>query len=87
MLRFSDRLTSTSSTTPEQVKAAPADIGGSDETPKLSNGEALTSTDHEYSALVELLGLHQTVRALEAEYRVVTGADSPVSEALQIKRG
>jgi hypothetical protein len=87
MLRFSDRLTSTSSTTPEQLKAAPADIGGSDETPKVSNGEALASTDHEYSALVELLGLHQTVKALETEYRVVTGGESAVSEALHLKRG
>lgn len=87
MLRFSDRLTSTSSAPPEQVKAAPVVIGGSDEPPRVSNGEALTSTDHEYGALVELLGLHQTVKALEAEYRLLTGGDAPVSEALRPKQG
>ena len=56
MLRFSDRLTSTASTSLEQVKTINAP---SDETAIKSP----SPTDQEYIALVELIGLHQTVQS------------------------
>jgi hypothetical protein len=74
MLRFSDRLVSAPSTSSEQVIGV---NGSSDETPTATNGE---STDYEYSTLVELLGLHQTVKALEAEYCKITGVNIELSK-------
>jgi hypothetical protein len=71
MLRFSDRLTSTPPTSAEPTKAVAAGKGSPDETAaQLSN-----PTDTEYTALVELIGLHQTVKILEAEYSLITGTD------------
>jgi hypothetical protein len=83
MLRFSDRLTSTSSAPLELVKAAPADTGVSDEARKADKGETMTTKDTEYNAFVGLLGLHQTINVLEAEYGVVTAADGRATEARQ----
>ena len=80
MLRFSDRLTSTASTSLEQVKTINAP---SDETAIKSP----SPTDQEYIALVELIGLHQTVQVLEAEYSVVTGGDGKMNKEFDIKNG
>lgn len=70
MLRFSDRLTSTCSTLSEQVKSIATASVSSDDTTK-----STTATDQEYITLVELIGLHQTVKVLEAEYSLVAGGD------------
>jgi hypothetical protein len=86
MLRFSDRLTSSSAPL-ELVKTAPADTGVSDETSKADNGGIMSTKDTEYSALVGLLGLHQTIKVLEAEYSIVAAADGRVTEALQSEKG
>jgi len=83
MRRFSDRLTSSSSLPSEQGKGLSAPLNGtSDEYLKAVNGEATGSSDidREYATLVEMLGLHQTVKALEAEYRVITGGDDKESD-------
>jgi len=67
MIRFSDRLMSTSGPTAE-VNLPPTNCALSDE------GEGKPSTpEQEYSALVGLIGLHQTIRILEAEYSLVAG--------------
>jgi hypothetical protein len=83
MLRFSDRLTSTSSTQAEQPKAAAPVDGSSDET--LTSQTSLS--DQEYTALVELIGLHQTVKVLEAEYSLVTGGDGKIGKDDEVKHG
>ena len=80
MLRFSDRLTSTPSTSLEQVKTINTP---SDETAIKSP----SPTDQEYTALVELIGLHQTVQILETEYSLVTGGDSKMNKEFHIKNG
>lgn len=69
MRRFSDRLVSSSSNNAEHSKAFPEISLSSDEVETVSSG----SNDHDYTALVEMIGLHQTVKVLEAEYSLVTG--------------
>jgi hypothetical protein len=83
MLRFSDRLISTSSAPLELVKAAPADTRISDETRKADKGEIMITKDTEYNTLVGLLGFHQTIKVLEAEYGAVAAADGRATDALQ----
>jgi hypothetical protein len=79
MLRFSDRLTSTSSTLLEQVKTvAPASVSSDDTT------KSTTPTEQEYITLVELIGLHQTVKVLEAEYSLVAGGDGKLKSDVDI---
>jgi hypothetical protein len=80
MLRFSDRLTSTPSVPSEQVKTINVP---SDETAIKSPSPA----DQEYLALVELIGLHQTVKILEAEYSLVTGGNGKSNREFDIKNG
>lgn len=71
MRRFSDRLVSSSSTAAEQSKAPVPVNGYSDET----ESGSFSSHDPDYNALVETIGLHQTVKVLEAEYNLVTGGN------------
>ena len=74
MRRFSDRLTSSSSVPHEQGKVTVNTVNGnSDERLADITGEAMGSSDRDYAGFVEMLGLHQTVKALEAEYRAITG--------------
>jgi hypothetical protein len=75
MLRFSDRLNSltTSVQTPSKATIAPSD-------------ESLRSRDNEYNKLLELLGLHQTVKILEAEYCWAMGLDDKFGQA-NLKNG
>jgi len=81
MLRFSDRLSSTSSTTLDQVKATGGVNGTSDE---VASG---SPSEQEYTILVELIGLHQTVKILEAEYNLVLGGDGKLDKDYDIKSG
>jgi hypothetical protein len=74
MLRFSDRLTSTSGPTPE-VKLPVIDGPSSDE----ADTKSIPVPEQEYSSLVGLIGLHQTVKILEAEYSLVAGGDGKVA--------
>jgi hypothetical protein len=69
MRRFSDRLVSSSSISAEQSKAFAKINGSSDE----MGGDSSSSDDQDYTVLVEMIGLHQTVKVLEAEYSLVTG--------------
>jgi hypothetical protein len=69
MLRFSDRLTSTSSILSEQFKSVAAEGVSSDETSKSSTAP----TEQRYLILVKLVGLHQTVKVLEDEYSLISG--------------
>ena len=69
MLRFSDRLTSTSSILSGQSKSVTAERVSSDDTPKSST----TASDEGYVTLVKLVGLHLTVKVLEDEYNLVSG--------------
>ena len=69
MRRFSDRLVSSSSTTAEQSKTFATLNVSSDET----GSDSSSSNDQDYTTLVEMIGLHQTVKVLEAEYSLVTG--------------
>jgi hypothetical protein len=88
MLRFSDRLTSTSSGPPDQGKAASkASIGSSDESTMVTNLDPTGSGDHVYTSLVEMLGLHQTVKTLEAEYNAITGGETKGTEKMACKNG
>ena len=88
MRRFSDRLTSTSAGPPDQGKAvANAVSRGSDESITAFTEEAMGPSEHEYAILVEMLGLHQTVKALEAEYCALTGGDAKVSGDCKPKSG
>jgi hypothetical protein len=80
MLRFSDRLTSTSSTV-SQVKPVLAINDSSDETESKSS---TPTADQEYNNLVELIGLHQTVKVLEAEYSLVAGGNGKLNNALEV---
>ena len=83
MRRFSDRLTSSSSLPSEQGKGLSTSFNGSsDECLKGVTGEATGSSDidRQYATSVEMLGLHQTVKALEAEYRSITGGDDKGSD-------
>ena len=75
MRRFSDRLTSTSAT-------MIADNGSSDERAIKSS----SPTDQEYIALVEVIGLHQTVKILEAEYCLIVRDGKP-NKDLEVKLG
>jgi hypothetical protein len=43
--------------------------------------------DQEYATLVELIGLYQTVKVLEAEYNLVTGRDGKTNKGFDIKTG
>jgi len=70
MIRFSDRLMSTSGPTAE-VKLPPTNCSLSDE----DEAKPSTPPEQEYSTLVGLIGLHQTIRILEAEYSLVSGGD------------
>ena len=79
MLRFSDRLTSTSSALSEQVKSVAAANVSSDDTTKFS-----PPNDQEYITLVELIGLHQTVKVLQAEYNLVAGGDCKLNVDLEV---
>ena len=73
MRRFSDRLSSASSATSNN-KSKTID-GPSDDI--VGPLEATMSAGSDgYVALVKMLGLHQTVKILEAEYRLVTGINS-----------
>lgn len=83
MLRFSDRLTSTSTTPAEQSKDLAASRDSSDE-PSTDGSSPL---DRGYANLVELLGLHQTVRILETEYNCITGDSAKVKEGKDSKNG
>ena len=69
MLRFSDRLTSTSSILLEQYKSVATESVSSDDTSKPST----MPTDQGYLILVKLVGLHETVKVLEDEYNLVSG--------------
>src|ERR1700685_2783746 len=69
MRRFSDRLVSSSSTTVEQSKIFATINAASDET----ESDSSSSNDQDYTTLVEMIGLHQTVKVGEAWYSVVTG--------------
>ena len=83
MRRFSDRLVSSSSTAADQSKAF-ADINAySDETESVSS----SSSDHDYKALVEMIGLHQTVKVLEAEFSLVTGGTGKRNNMDESKSG
>jgi hypothetical protein len=64
---------STSGPTPE-VKLPVIDALPSDE----SERKLIPSPEQEYSSLVGLIGLHQTVKILEAEYSLVAGEDGKV---------
>ena len=76
MRRFSDRLTSSSSIPQDQGKTIAGIVkNGSDENKTNVSGETVGSNDRQYTGLVEILGLHQTVNALQAEYRAVTGGN------------
>ena len=80
MLRFSDRLTSTPSMSSEQAKT----INPSSDERAI---KSTSPTDQEYIALVELIGLHQTVKVLETEYNLVTGGDGKSNKEFDIKNG
>jgi hypothetical protein len=83
MLRFSDRLTLTPSTSAEPIKAAAAVNDSPDETTSQSSNP----TETEYTTLVELIGLHQTVKVLEAEYSLITGDDGQSNKGNEFKLG
>lgn len=88
MLRFSDRLTSTSSGPPDQGKlASNASSGSSDESTMVMSPDSTGSSDHVYASFVEMLGLHQTVKTLEAEYCAVTGGDTKGTNNVAFKKG
>ena len=75
MIRFSDRLMSSGPTAEVKLPA----------TNSLSvEGEAepSTSPEQEYSTLVGLIGLHQTIRILEAEYSLVAGGDRKLGSSV-----
>jgi hypothetical protein len=86
MQRFSDRLTSSSSTS-THLKSVLALIENSDDAPTIPNGDSPSPTDHEYAVLVELLGLHQTVKILANEYNMITGTDSKMATDLEFGDG
>jgi hypothetical protein len=86
MQRFSDRLTSTSNTT-TKLKNVLAVIDNSDDASTILNGDSTSPTDHEYVGLVELLGLHQTVKILANEYNLISGADSKMAADLEFGGG
>ena len=88
MLRFSDRLTSTSSGPPDQGKlASDARSGSSDQNTMVMSPDSTGSSDHVYASFVEMLGLHQTVKTLEAEYYAVTGGDTKGTDNVAFKNG
>lgn len=90
MRRFSDRLTSSSSHPSEQGKGLCTSVNGSsDESLQFVTGEATgpSDCDRVYATLVEMLGLHQTVKALEAEYSAITGGDNKGFENHNSKTG
>ena len=49
--------------------------------------ESTGSTDHFYASFVEMLGLHQTVKTLEAEYYAVTGGYTKGIDNIAFKNG
>jgi hypothetical protein len=83
MLRFSDRLTSTSTASSEPTKAVTTPNGSSD----VKVTDSTLTTDHEYIALVDVVGLHQTVKVLEAEYNLLTGGDIKIGKDFEMKLG
>ena len=83
MRRFSDRLICASSTSTDPSQAFATTDGYSDETASDSS----TSKDLEYSALVEMIGLYQTVKVLEAEYSLVTGGTGKRTKDEESKLG
>jgi hypothetical protein len=85
MLRFSDRLTSVSSSPSEQAKSVDTDNGFSDEKTASLKGDTSSPKETEYVSLVEILGLHQTVKVLETEYSFVTGRDGQMTNKLGVK--
>jgi hypothetical protein len=88
MLRFSDRLTSTSTTSAPAAQLTPfLLIQNSDDASTVITTDAPSRADHEYVDLVELLGLHQTVKVLETEYIVMTGGDSRMAIDLEFGDG
>jgi hypothetical protein len=77
MRRFSDRLTSSSFIPQDQGKTIAGIVkNGSDENKTNVSRETVGSNDRQYTSLVGMLGLHQTVNTLQAEYRAVTGGNS-----------
>lgn len=86
MQRFSDRLTSSSNTT-TKLKNVLAVIDNSDDASTILNGDSTGPTDREYVGLVELLGLHQTVKILANEYNLISGADSKMAANLEFGDG
>jgi hypothetical protein len=74
MLRFSDRLTSSSGVSAE-VKLSPTNAVPSNE----GDVKPATLPEQEYSTLVGLIGLHQTIKILEAEYSLVVGGDGKLA--------
>ena len=73
MRRFSDRLSSASAATSSHKSQT---IDGSSDDIVGVPGSMISAGSDEYIALVKMLGLHQTVKILEAEYRLVTGINS-----------
>ena len=84
MLRFSDRLSSSTAAAQDVLKLA---VNSSDEASGLAGEDTRPAGDSDYNNLVELLGLHQTVKILEAEYRLVAGANSHSSQKNLFKDG
>jgi len=80
MLRFSDRLASTSSSASEQAKSVGTDNEDSDEKTISFPGDTANPKETKYASFVEILGLHQTVKLLETEYILVTGRSSQMTD-------
>lgn len=82
MLRFSDRLTSIPTTSAAPIKSAVSANDSPDET-----AAQLNPTDNEYRTLVELIGLYQTVKILEAEFSLITGDNAKSNNENEFKLG
>lgn len=75
MRRFSDRLSSTPSLAGELNKEVE-----NEESSDIRTATSPGPTSSDCSGLVEIIGLHETVKVLEAEYKLIAGGDRKTEE-------
>jgi len=75
MRRFSDRLVSATLSVPAE-RSVGVDSIPDEALSGAQKGNATSRAEGEYTHLVQILGLHQTVQILESEYRTLSGADN-----------
>jgi hypothetical protein len=79
MLRLSDRLISKASDAGGQLRFVKGLVDSSDGIATVVTGNSTRPAEHQYAILVDLLGLHQTVKLLENEYIKIAGGDGKMS--------